>query len=297
MSLEFGSHLGQIRLAALLRHFQRGDFATFRRACELAFGREASSSRYFHANLLFAAQVGGLCEVGTERGLTKWWWAAHQGDVDIRSLRPKQIGLSAEWFERHQGSLVPLVTDSERSVLLLGARASSDESNPGTGVFATRLDQLAPAFRDVEAQICVPVPFLDDFPGRVEAYCPDRGSWDSAAVDMRKGAQLLRAQREYSGVSLYVQHAALGIRVKISQPEWAFIAAYFLLPWPLSSLIQIEGTTVSVRRTVRLPILMSRLLFAGAKALRMGPRVVFEGVDHRSIAGVLGYLKRAGERG
>jgi hypothetical protein len=73
MSLESGTVLEQIRLAATLRYFQRGDFASFRRSCELVFGNRLPPSHYFCPSLLLAAQIGGLCEVSTRTGSTKWW--------------------------------------------------------------------------------------------------------------------------------------------------------------------------------------------------------------------------------
>lgn len=294
MNPEPGTSAGQIRLAALLRYFQRGDFASFRRSCELAFGDELSpSSPYFCANLLLAAQIGGLCDVGSESGATKWWWAAHEGDVNIRSLRPKQIGVLPEWFERHQGSLVPVIARSDGAPLLLGAHLDRPETF-STTIFSMGLDRLMPSFKALESQVCEQLAPHDDFPGWVEAYCPDTGSWEDSAVDMSYGAQLLKAQREYSGISFYVQNVPLGLRVKIKDPSWAFLVAFFLLGWPLASLVRVEGATLSFWRTVKLPAVMGRLLFANSQSLRIGPRIIFEGVHRRCIDGTLAYLTQTG---
>jgi hypothetical protein len=295
MSPDPGTPLGQIRLAAILRYFQHGDFASFRRSCELVFGDNLPSSEYFCPNLLLAAQVGGLCEVSAQRGSTQWWWAAQQGDVKIRSLRPKQIGVSEDWFERHRESVAPVIMGSKGRPLLLGAHLASPE-NASAAIFATRLDQLAPSFKALEKEICEPVALHDDFPGGVEAYCPESGSWEHSAVDMRRGAQLLKVRREYFGVSFYVQNLPLGLRVRIREPGWAFVVAFFLLAWPVSSLVNVEATTLSFWRAVKLPALLSRLLFANARSLRIDTRIVFEDVHSPCIAGVLDYLTQLGER-
>jgi len=295
MSPEPGSPLGQLRLAAILRYGQHGDFASFRRSCELVFGENLPTSPYFCSNLLLAAQVGGLCDVSRQSGSTRWWWVASKGDIEIRSLRSKQIGLTKDWLERHQESVAPLVTGPGGRALLLGAHAPSSESAQ-PGIFAKQLDQIAPPFSELAHHIFDPVSLHDDFPGQVHAYRPDAGSWEPVSADLQKGAYLLKAQREYSGVSFYVQNAPLGLRVKIREPEWAFLAAFFLLAWPLSSLVEVEGTSISLWRAAKLPIPMSRLLFANARSLHIGTRVTFEDVHPLTIAGALDYLTQLGER-
>jgi hypothetical protein len=278
-----------------MRYFQRGDFGRFRRTCELAFGSNLPSAPYYCANLLFAAQVGGLCEVSFESGATRWWWAAHDGDIDIHSLRPKHIGISPEWFARQpERSIAPVITESDGTPLLLGVQQDTPEHG-SFGVFATGLNDLIPKFKTVDSEVCESVRAAEDFPGRVEAYRPETGSWDHLAVDLTHGAQLLKAEREYSGVSFYVQNIALGLRVKIRDPSWAFVVAFFLLGWPLASLLRVDGTTVSIWRTVKLPAVMSRLLFANARSLRIGRRIIFEDVHRHCIDGVLAYLAQTGE--
>ena len=286
---------GQIRLAALLRYFQQGDFVSFRKSCELALGDELVSSPYYCADLLLAAQIGGLCDVGSDSGTIKWWWAAHEGDINIRSLRPKQIGVSAEWLDCHKGPPIPLIARSDGVQLMLGARLDTKVTF-STTIFSSGLDQLLPSYKVLESQLCEPMALHDDFPGWVEAYCPETGSWEHSAVDMSRGAQLLKAQRKYSGVSFYVQNIPLGVRVKIKDPSWAFFIAFFLLGWPLASLFRVEGTTLRLWRAVKLPAVMGRLLFANAQLLRIGPQIVFEDVHPRCIDGALAYLTRTKDR-
>jgi hypothetical protein len=210
-------------------------------------------------------------------------------------VRSKQIALSEDWVERHREPVVPLVIGSGGRPLLLGVHAVSAGTAPMT-ILASRIDELVPSLKTLLAKICEPVTLHEEFPGRVEAYCPDTGSWEHAAVDVKRGAQLLKAQREYFGVSFYVQNLSLGLRVRIVEPEWAFVAAFFLLNWPLSNLVRVEGATLSFCRAVKLPAVMSRSLFAASRALRIDTRMVFEDVHPHCVAGLLGYLTQLGER-
>lgn len=294
MALESVDAASQARFSSLLQYFQRGDFSTFRSACELAFGQQLASEPYFCANMLFAAQVCGICEVSTATGLTKWW-VAHQSDIDVRSSRPKQIGMSRNWAIANGGSVVPLVADSAARPLVLGMRVAS-ESAAHSGVFRSALANLIPPFKDIERQLCSEVSFSDSLVGNAQAYEPEIGGWVATTIEAFKGPQLIRARKEYSGIAYYIQYADLGIRFQIAEPEWAFVAAYFLLPWRLTDVLRIEGDSVRMSRAVRLPTLMCRLLFAGADILHVGPVVRFEGVDPGTIVGVQTYFNQAGER-
>jgi hypothetical protein len=288
--------LSQMRLAALLLHFQRGDFTTFSHACELAFGGDLSSGPYFRASVLLAAQICGLCEVSTESGAIKWW-VAHDGDVTLHSGKSKQIGISPEWFRAHEASLVPLIKDSDDRPLMLGRHMRPSEAGSVPSLFAARLDSVLPPFRDIEDQLCVRAQFSDIVEDRVEAYRPDTGKWESILLSALKGPHLIRARREFSGFTLYVQHRELGVRWRITQPEWGFIVAFFLLPWQLSDLLKVESDgNVRVRREARLPALILRFLFSGADELCVGAWLTFKRVQGPVLAGVLGFLSQAGER-
>jgi hypothetical protein len=295
VALESIDAASQARFSSLLQYFQRGDFSTFCSVCELAYGRQIASEPFFCANLLFAAQVCGICEVSTATGLTKWW-VAHRGDIEVRSSKRKQIGMTQSWVEAHRHSAVPLVADSATKPLVLGILAP-DESEPQLGIFSKAFVSLVPPFKDIEKQLCSEVSFSDSLVGNAQAYEPETGSWVPTAIEAFRGPQLIRARKEYSGIAYYVQYADLGIRFRIAQPEWAFVVAYFLLPWRLSDVIRIEGDSVRMSRAVRIPSLMCRLLFAGANILKVGSVVQFEGVDPATIAGLRTYFSQVGDRG
>jgi hypothetical protein len=285
----------QLRLSAILQYFQRGDFATFCKVCELAFGRELATTQYFSANCLLAAQVCGLCEVSTESS-TDRWWVAHDGDVSVLSQKSKEIGMTPEWFRRYGDRASPLVTDSSGRSLLFGLRADAEDSRTRSGVFAMPFDRLVPPFKDAQKQVLAEASYLDNLEGNVDAFSPERGVWEQLTNRISKQPQLLRVHKVYSGVTYFVQHPDLAIRIKVVQPEWAFIAAYFLLPWKPSSILSIERDTVRIARSVRLPTLMYRSLFAGADSLCIGPTITFERVDADSICGAMNYLRQAGDR-
>jgi hypothetical protein len=285
----------QPRFFAVLRYFQRGDFATFCKAVDLVFGREAVDEQYFCPSLLFAVQVCGLCEVSTVSGATQWW-VAHCGDVRTQSRAPKEIGTSSEWFSAHAGNVIPLITDSSTSPLVLGSREPDGVIGGVSGVFDQAFADLVPPFKEVEDQLCSEVPFSDDVAGHAEVFSLSSSRWDPTTLDALTGPQLFRVRKEYSGLMYYVQHSSARVRFKILQPEWAFVAAYCLLPWRLADILTIDGSTVRACRAVRLPILMYRTLFAAADAVRVGPVVTFENVRATCIAGVKGYFEASGGR-
>jgi hypothetical protein len=285
----------QPQYSALLRYFHSGDFASLTRIADLAYGNGSSSEPYFCANLLFASQVCGLCELSNASGNTQWW-VSHSENIAIQSPVPKVIGTTAEWFSRHEGQTLALVTDSNLRPLVLGSRKVAVQGGETSGIFDLQLPSLVPAFKDIETELCSEVPFVDDVAGNAEAYNASAGRWDAISLEELTGSKLFRVRKEYSGVAYYVQHSELGLRFRITQPEWAFVVAYHLLPWRLGDIMRIEHSTIRFHRTVRMPILMYRLLFAAADALRIGPQVTFENVKEPCIEGFLKYFGNAGER-
>jgi hypothetical protein len=283
----------QTQLAALLRYFAHGDFARFSRAAELVFGQARSNEPYFCSDLLFAFQIAGFCEVTNASGVTHWW-ASHWEDIHVNSVRPKHIGVTSQWFSEHQGRIVALITDSMKSSLVLGSFC--DNASAVCSVFNRAFVNLVPAFPEIEHQLCVEVPFRDELSGGVEVFDPSVGRWNEAVASRVVGPQLIRCKREYSGVDYYVQHSTFGVRIKVTQPEWAFIVAYHILPWRLSTILRVDGDCLRMNRAVRLPAVLYRTLFAACKAVRLGPVVIFEGVHAECIRGIVSYFDAVGER-
>jgi hypothetical protein len=106
----------QGRLAALLRYFQRGDFASFSRIVGLAFDPLIGAEAW---DVLLAAQIGGLCEVSGSTGVIRWW-VAHEKDIRIRSRAPKWIGTRTESLEHQQQRLAALIVDAQSRPLSVG---------------------------------------------------------------------------------------------------------------------------------------------------------------------------------
>jgi hypothetical protein len=287
--------VSQARLTALLRYRQHGDFAAFCRAADLAIGTDVSSEPYYCANLLLGYQIAGLCEVSNVAGSTRWW-VAHVGDIRISSRAPKEIGALPDWFEQNKGRAVPLIADSNGDALVLGSWSTPREDGGESSIFDRSLTDSLPSFKHAERQLCEEVSFSADLGGDIDSFEPTTGRWISRQVETLRGSELIRVRNEYAGVTHYVQHSSLGLRFRLPQPEWAFVAAFFLLPWPLVNLIELGNQQVAVRRVVRLPILMYRLLFAAAARTQIGPIVTFSDVSSECISGFRAYFGDAGDR-
>lgn len=285
----------QYQLTALLRYFQHGDFNAFCRAAEMVLGTGASSRPYFCANLLLAYQVAGLCEATNSAGLTEWW-AAHREDIRIRSKAPKQIGVTKQWFDENAHHVIPVIVDASGGPLVLGSGAVEGD-NPGVAsVFGGPVWKFVPAFRDIEKQLCVEAPFSDGRAEGTEVFNSESGRWEPAVATDRIDYYLSRIRKEFGGFTYYVNHDAVGVRFRVTQPEWAFVVAYHILPWRLSCLFRVDGKTVRIHRAVRLPVLFLRALFASSGLARIGPEVVFENVRSDCCTALLAYFRNAGDR-
>jgi hypothetical protein len=286
-----GVHAGaQTRFSALLRYYGHGDFARFCRAADLAYGLECTQNQFFSPNLLLAAQITGICEVTTAGGSTEWW-TSHSSDISINSRRRKEIGASDAWFRSNEGGVVPLVIDAGGAPLILGKVA--DASAPGC-FFDRSLEDILPKFEDIERQLFKTGSVVDD-PGRreTEIYCTASGRWIAATPKLITGPKLLRSRDQYSGWSLYIQHAEVGLGLRITQPEWAFVTAYHVLPWAIENLYRVRGSDIEFYRPVRLPAIMLRTLFAAASAVTIGPTVRFRDVHEVCVTGINNYFANA----
>jgi len=284
------THLeSQVRLSALLRYFAYGDFARFCHAADLAYGDATASNKFFCANLLFASQVAGLCEVSTAGGETQWW-VAHDGDIHLRSRRPKKIGLTEAWLRDSAEDTQPLIVDYAGTPLIVGRLGGA--SAPAS-LFDRAVGDILPRFKDVEHQLCAIVPYTDETHVADEAFLPTTGKWDPIDLHALRGSHLVRAREQYSGWAYFVQMPDQGIRVRITQPEWAFIVAYHLLPWSFEDLFKLEGRNLQFYRAVRLPALMCRAMFAAASSVQVGPLVSFRDVEAPCLVGLAAYFGEA----
>ncbi len=287
MRTDFVSPQSQERFLALLRYYAHGDFARFCRAADLAYGLESTTDKYFCANLLLAVQIAGVCEMSTASGSTEWW-VSHADDIRIDSRRQKTIGVSDGWFRAHETSTVPLVVSADGRPLILGTLSSA--SPPGC-FFDRSITYVLPAFRTIEQQLFITGTFADER-GRneIQVFRTDSGQWELTNPSLIVGPSLIRRRDQYSGWSLYISHADVGLRLRITQPEWAFVVAYHLLPWSLEALFQVRGRNIEMHRAVRLPVLALRSLFASASSVSIGRKVSFHDLDESSIAGLEAYF-------
>jgi hypothetical protein len=290
MRVECVNPQSQMRFLALLRYYAHGDFARFCRAADLAYGLESTRNKFFCANLLLASQIVGLCEASAASGSTEWW-VSHTGDLQIHSRRRKEVGISEDWFRYNATSVVPLAVNADGTPLILGS--VSNPSMPGC-FFDRALSDVMPAFKTVEQQLFITGKLIDE-KGRneVQLFRPESGGWDSINSSMITGPCLVRGRDQYSGWSYYISHADVGLKLRITQPEWAFVTAYHLLPWKLCDLFQVSGHDIEMHRAVRLPALALRTLFASAASLSVGPKVIFYGVEKSCIEGLKAYFAPA----
>jgi hypothetical protein len=163
-------------------------------------------------------------------------------------------------------------------------------------VFGGPIGELIPAFREIEKQLCVEAPLSDGRADDAEIYNCDSGRWEAGSATRQIDYSLSRIRKEYSGFTYYVNHDAIGIRFRVTQPEWAFVVAYHILPWRLSDLFRMDGEAVRVHRATRLPVLLLRALFASSGLVRIGHEIVFENVRSECSTSLLTYFKGAGVR-
>jgi len=276
---------------ALLKYFRRGDFGTFRRACDLVFAR-TNADEYFYGNLLFAARVAGLIEVSYATGSPRWW-AIFDDPVSIDSHKSKEIGTSGVWFSANKSQVTPLITDSAGTALLLGAHRTIGNNGSRRGLFYSTVSEVVPKFSELEMQVCAAVSYGTVPEGSVKVYRPEQRAWKDTAIETLTGRDLLRVKHQFSGSTYFVQHADLALRFRISQPEWAFVVAFHLLPWPLGTLFALNGASIVMPSAVsaRFPTIMLRYLFAGSESVEVGPQVIFKNMHPAAAAGFIQYFQ------
>lgn len=280
----------QVCFAELLRYFQRGTFATFTRAVELAFGASAVEQPYFVVNLLFASQLCGLCETSMATGTTQWW-VAHEGDIRINSRSAKIIGTTKSWLADSQTRPSVLVADEKHRPLIFGALVDQEPKTPPS-LFDNQLSNILPRFSSIEDQLCRVVSMGDALAGPIDVFTPSIGRWEARDASELEGPVMFRVRGPFSGFTYYLQHTRLRLRFQILQPEWAFVAAIHLLPWQFDNLAEVSASSVHFPRSVRLPSPIYRSLFASAESVHIGPVVRFLGVRADCIAGITHYFDK-----
>jgi hypothetical protein len=286
--------LTQPLLCAVLQYRHHGNFAEFKQASDLALGAVASGDRYFYSNLLLAAQIAGLLEMSLEKG-TIHWWVAFEGDIRVRSVRPKSIGTSGDWFNQPHCDYRPLITNSRGEAFILGCdeRASTPDETRSPGIFETPLTSRLMPYAMLERCVCTQEPISIELDRSEERFDVRRGEWIPVDDAENPDLQLFRARQRYSGLCYYLQSQKLRVRLRITQPEWAFVVAYNVLRWSLDDLLVIRDQTITLRRAVRLPALILRFLFAAAHTVVIGPEVRFLGMDPAAIENIRAYFSKA----
>jgi hypothetical protein len=284
----------QANLAALLRYRQRGTFATFAKSLDQVCEPPVATERFRYANYLFAFQVAGYCEVSVLSGAIQWW-NAHTGAISIFSSTSKQIGATAEWFREFSPELISLVSDSGGNPLVIG-RHCRDIERATQSIFARPLSESIPRFKEVESQLCIEASYSSPTDCEVEVYDPHSMAWMPMTLQDKDESNLMRYRSTFAGYIYQIIHPRLNLQCRITQPDWAFIAAFSLLPWKMSTLFTVDNDDVCISRNIRMPTPIYRYLFASAKTVVVGPQIVFRGVGGECIDGLMDYFSDVGDR-
>lgn len=281
----------QIIFCRLLNYFHHGDYATFKRICEMAHPHLAAD-RYFAANCFLSAHISGIIEV-SESERSTWWWASFDGDIDVISVRPKLIGTTRGWLEHKPNDIAVLITDAQGRTLLMGHSNDSLRCNH-SNIFGINFFDRFPGFLEAERDVLIPENFRLELGKYVEIYEPNEGRWKVVDQDTFGGAHLVRARREFSGLTYYIVNSELGLLFRVAHPEWAFITGLNLLNWPLAMLVQETNGILCMPRAVRLPAPVLRFLFASSSLCRIGPNIEFIDIDYSAWDRLRFYLNPRG---
>lgn len=281
----------QARYCSLLKYFNRGDYSTFKRICNLAFDQDSLSDPFFISNLFIGSQIAGLIEVGENDGIS-FWAVAFTNDITIIGIEPKQVGTSEKYFESLGGSLNTLVMDWQHRPLILGqTRFSEIPEGKQTLVYDRGFPDTFPTYLEVEDKICTVETFRANFDSYAEAFDFGAGKWVTRDINANyEKATLLRVKREFSGFNYYIISYDLRMLFKINNPEWAFVAFLRLFNLPISQVFTYSSDRISFARGIRLPMPITRFLFASSKYVRVGPSVEYNNIGEGTIKWLVEYL-------
>lgn len=279
----------QVKFCSLLTYFHHGDYAAFKRSCDLAFNVSSRSDRFAFANLLMCAQISGLVDV-SETDRSTWWWTSFNDDISIHSYRSKIIGTTNSWLKTNTSTAKPIIFDGNDQPLLFGTRV--DQRTEAKTRFEASFFSRFPSFRAAESQVCLAEQFRIDLGTHVDEFDPKRAVWSPSEPNQIDRSVLVRAKKEFSGATFFVVIPELGLLFRILNHEWAFIAALHLLNWSPDYIVQFRNDSIITPRVVRLPSPIYRFLFASSERVSVGAQVVFHGVDQRAAEWLRKYFSK-----
>jgi hypothetical protein len=263
-------------LCSLLTYFHHGDASSLRKIAELSAPNAEEIEPYYYVNLTTALNIAGLVEI-TESDQRREWCIAFNTDIRTRGYSPKFIPTTADGLEAQKQSLRPVILSEKGSALVLGAEIPGAHDQKNQGIFGESFGAHLPRFKDIESQICHEEEFqLQVSPG-FQQYDPVKFVWLDA-VEQPNHPCLVRARHEYGGIRYYVLHPKLRLQFRLFRPEWASIAAFNILGWDEHPPFAIEGDTLRIHRTFRIPTILLRFLFVSSGSVQIGSRFEFVGV-------------------
>lgn len=276
-------------LFSLVSHFGSGNYAAFERICSIILRDSNEVDKFFCPNLLLAAQVAGIVEIKYNGGL-QFWSVATSSDIQINSVVPKMIGVTKAWFDKYSSDTNVLIEDYRSRALILGSNSRPLSMPSIYNDFIKRF----PSFREIEKFVCVQEQFNLEFGNNFQVFDLDNRAWISHEISNLKQACLLRSKKEFSGYSYYIISPECRLLFRVVSPDWAFLIAFLLLNWPLEKLVSATNDNISIPRSIKLPISISRYLFSASKKMRIGPDIEYMNVDSHVRDQFLDLLRRRG---
>jgi hypothetical protein len=280
----------QADFCSLLNYFSQGDFATFQRLYNLAFSGNRPLRPYDAANMLHASNIVGLVEV-EDGSHSRVWCSTEAHDPVIRSVFPKTIGTSAKWFNRHSTTVVSLVGDFYDRALIYGSPHPPGSDTSGDSIFGDTFWSYFPAFRDADPEICEREDYHTEFDRPAGVFNVASAAWNQLTVLDAAESGLYRCRRQFGAFDHFVIRTDAQIRFRITQAEWAFVAALRLLGWPLDSVLRFDGDRLTIPRTLRLPTLLLRYIFGSSGRSKVGPTLEFFGLHENSAHHIREYFR------
>jgi len=282
----------QLKLAAVLKYLRRGDFASFRRAAELAGYLKSGDRRFAAADAFLASQLAGFIEVESADG-ERVWWSTLDRVIAVRSARPKTIPTGPVGPAAPEAQLRSLIDDAGGNALVWGMECSVDRTagacdfGPG---FLNRLPRLATIEKQVTRLEKLGAQFAV---GHAEWFSPEDAGWKPTMASEAPIRALLRVRREYGPWLYLVTMGESRQAILLVDQEWALPLARTILGWPLSRVLRSDDGVTRVARAFRLPSLILRFIFANAESVVLGPWLCVNGLDRNARDELFNYLDEA----
>jgi hypothetical protein len=259
--------IGQIQLCALLRHRERGDFASFRRIAEIVAPAFGIVDGFLAWNLFVTASIAGQLTPSYHDGRVRW--VAHCGDeIVTNGWRPKRIPTRTRHLVRGRKELALASTPQGQCIV-----SGYSEQGDACSLFGEPFADYMPSFHQVEKTICQDVAWDSGLLDDVEQFNFREMRWIPAQrvehVSFVRRVDRFGVRREYV---VFPESRTL---FRLRGDDWSFLAAQNLLGSliPKSSFVRTD--CICIPAAFRLPTLLLRFLFASSASVSVGREIVF----------------------